>query len=62
MKPGWYICNGEHTYVPRAWKKEKDARLELALLLRPYPPDSIWRKKLVVRWRGKTLEEPTTNP
>lgn len=36
-------------YIPKKWKTEKEAKMELYELLKPFSENNEWRKRLAVR-------------
>lgn len=48
---GWviYDTSRKRLYVPRLWDDQATALKELAVLIRPYPMDNPWRKRLIVK-------------
>lgn len=50
--PWWIVDTAtDRAYVSRGWKTKNDAQLVLYDLLRPYPRDHEWRKRIVVEFR-----------
>lgn len=51
-KNGWGIFEkhgkGYRRYIPRLWPEKKEAERELEDLLRYYPAEHPWRKRLVL--------------
>jgi hypothetical protein len=48
---GWVVYDivMDRPYLPTLWATSEQAALDLENLLKPYPVDHLWRKRLFVR-------------
>lgn len=66
MMRGWGILlNGKTPYIQVCWPTKAVADWELAVLLRPYPKNHVWRYRLTVgeisiAMRVRNLDEDAT--
>ncbi len=55
---GWviYDLGVSRPYLPKIWRDQAEAEADLEALVRPYPVNHMWRKRLILRpWPSRRV-------